>query len=95
MVKDPGAQLLADQIIDFLFNLRFSIELPENVQVMNPFLDPETRRVASTFYNKYYHDNDTRFCIIGINPGRFGAGVTGVPFTDPVRLVKECGIENQ
>ncbi len=32
--------------------------------------------------------------IIGINPGRFGGGITGIPFTDPIRLKKECGIEN-
>jgi hypothetical protein len=32
--------------------------------------------------------------LIGINPGRFGGGVTGVPFTDPIRLEKICGIKN-
>ena len=32
--------------------------------------------------------------IIGINPGRFGGGVTGIPFTDPIRLEKSCGIAN-
>ena|SRR5450432_658912 len=32
--------------------------------------------------------------IIGINPGRFGGGVTGIPFTDPIRLQNDCGIEN-
>ena len=32
--------------------------------------------------------------MLGINPGRFGAGVTGITFTDPVRLEKECGIPN-
>ncbi len=31
--------------------------------------------------------------ILGINPGRFGAGLTGIPFTDPKRLVANCGIE--
>jgi hypothetical protein len=94
MVKDQARETLSDQIIDFLFKLRFSIELPAGVEVMHPFLYRETRRVASIFYHKYYHDNDPRYCIIGINPGRFGAGVTGVPFTDPVRLEKECGIDN-
>ena len=29
-----------------------------------------------------------------INPGRFGGGITGIPFTDPVRLKNICGIEN-
>jgi hypothetical protein len=32
--------------------------------------------------------------LIGINPGRFGAGVTGIPFTDPVRLESICEIPN-
>ena len=33
--------------------------------------------------------------VFGINPGRFGAGVTGVTFTDPVALADECGIANE
>ena len=32
--------------------------------------------------------------IFGINPGRFGAVLPGIPFTDPIRLKKECGIDN-
>jgi hypothetical protein len=27
-----------------------------------------------------------------MNPGRFGGGVTGIPFTDPKRLKTHCGI---
>jgi hypothetical protein len=27
---------------------------------------------------------------LGINPGRFGAGVTGIPFTDTKRLEEKC-----
>jgi Uracil DNA glycosylase superfamily len=30
---------------------------------------------------------------LGINPGRFGAGVTGVPFTDTKRLTDQCGLK--
>jgi len=30
--------------------------------------------------------------ILGINPGRHGAGVTGLPFTDTKRLSEHCGI---
>ena len=30
--------------------------------------------------------------MIGINPSRHGAGVTGVPFTDTKRLESDCGI---
>lgn len=61
---------------------------------MHPFTDADTARVVTIFYNKYYNDDNSRYCIIGINPGRFGGGVTGVPFTDPIRLEKECGIDN-
>jgi hypothetical protein len=32
--------------------------------------------------------------IIGINPGRFGAGLTGIPFIDPIKLESLCGIKN-
>jgi len=86
--------MLSDKILEFLLNLQFSIPLPADVEVMNPFTDEETKRVAMQFYQKYYHDNNPRSCIIGINPGRFGGGVTGVPFTDPIRLKSECNIES-
>lgn len=85
---------LADKIISFLKNLQFTVELPPGVEVMHPFTDAETLRVVDTFYHKYYNDAKERYCIIGINPGRFGGGVTGVPFTDPIRLKDVCGIEN-
>ena len=48
--------------------------------------------VIKSFYSKYYSDNQSRNIILGINPGRFGAGVTGIPFTDTVRLKEKCGI---
>ncbi|NJK87700.1 MAG: DUF4918 family protein [Bacteroidales bacterium] len=31
--------------------------------------------------------------ILGINPGRHGAGVTGITFTDTKRLWEKCGIK--
>ena len=46
------------------------------------------------FYRKYFDDQRQRVFILGINPGRFGAGTTGVPFTDPVSLEEHCGIPN-
>lgn len=86
--------LLSDKILDFLFHLDFNVPLPNGVEVMHPFDDEETSRVVKEFYRKYYGDDNRRYFIIGINPGRFGGGVTGIPFTDPIRLKKECGIEN-
>jgi hypothetical protein len=74
--------------------LQSAIPLPHDVQWLNPYQDDETRRCMSAFYEKYYNDNASRSLILGINPGRFGAGITGVPFTDPIRLETECGIRN-
>ncbi|MGZ3874784.1 MAG: uracil-DNA glycosylase family protein [Mucilaginibacter sp.] len=33
--------------------------------------------------------------VLGINPGRFGGGVTGIPFTDSKRLKSVCKIDYQ
>lgn len=83
----------ASKVIDFNRNLNYSGELPDGFQVLNPYLDnPETMEVMQQFYYKYYNDNHPRKFIIGINPSRNGAGVTGVPFTDTKRLESECGI---
>jgi hypothetical protein len=46
------------------------------------------------FYNKFYNDSRKRIYVFGINPGRFGAGLTGISFTDPVALRENCEIEN-
>ena len=83
----------ADRIISFLDDLDFSGSLPEGISVMNPFRNnPEVFSVAKQFYHKFYSDNNPRNLILGINPGRFGAGATGIPFTDTVRLKEKCGL---
>lgn len=82
-----------EQVVEFNSNLKYTGKLPTGFQVMNPFLDnPETLKVMKQFYDKFYSDNDRRRFIIGINPSRHGAGVTGVPFTDTKRLESACGI---
>lgn len=74
--------------------LKYQGNLPEGFQVLNPYLNnPETLKVMRRFYHKYYNDNNQRKFIIGINPSRNGAGVTGIPFTDTKRLKSVCGIE--
>ncbi|MCX6306928.1 MAG: DUF4918 family protein [Bacteroidetes bacterium] len=83
----------ADRIIKFNRELDFNGRLPEGIRVMNPFNgNGDIMAVSSAFYHKYYNDNKTRHLILGINPGRFGAGVTGIPFTDTKRLKNECGL---
>jgi hypothetical protein len=85
---------LADRILDFYDNLDIGSEPPPGVIVMNPFAIPDAREVTKRFYEKYYSDGSPRMMIFGINPGRFGGGVTGIPFTDPIRLRTECNIEH-
>lgn len=83
-----------DNVIHFNRGLQYTGKLPQGFNVMNPYLDnPETMDVMTAFYHKYYNDNNKRKFIIGINPSRHGAGVTGVPFTDTKRLEGVCGIK--
>ncbi len=81
-------------ITDFLFHLQLPFKLPAGVGVLDVHSDKQIQQVCIAFYNKFYADNAKRHLLIGINPGRFGGGVTGIPFTDPVRLQQDCGIDN-
>jgi hypothetical protein len=83
----------AEKAISFCLGLDFNGSLPEGISVMNPFRDnPGVPGVISQFYRRFYSDNRKRHMILGINPGRFGAGATGIPFTDTVRLKEKCGL---
>lgn len=86
-------ETFAEKMIALNRNLNYPGKLPKGFEVMNPYLDnPETMKVMMEFYQKYYNDYMQRKFIIGINPSRHGAGVTGVPFTDTKRLESACGI---
>ena len=86
--------LFADKILSFLKSLQLNIDLTPDVEVMNPFKNETAMQTCTHFYKKYYSDNNERKMIIGINPGRHGGGITGIPFTDPIRLKKDCDIDN-
>jgi hypothetical protein len=84
----------ADKILEFNQSLSLKAILPPEIDVMNPFKNKTVFDLCKKFYHKYYNDKNKRFLILGINPGRFGAGLTGIPFTDPIKLEKCCGIKN-
>ena len=85
---------IGEKVIKFNKNLSYTGKLPAGFRVLNPYLDnPETMVVMQEFYHKYYNDIIKRKFMIGINPSRHGAGVTGVPFTDTKRLESVCGIK--
>ncbi len=78
----------------FYNNLSFSQKLPIGVEVMNPYRDQAVRLYMERFLEKFFSDSSQRILVFGINPGRFGAGLTGIAFTDPVALKEFCGISN-
>lgn len=85
----------AQHVLQFTKTLRPNLQLPPGFDLLFPYDNPETLRVMTAFYEKFYSDSNPRIFIFGINPGRFGAGVTGVPFTDPIRLKEACKIDNE
>lgn len=79
----------SERIIAYNNALHFAGRLPRGIRMMNPYAESEAARSSSeAFYRKYYSDLKPRRLILGINPGRHGAGATGIPFTDPKKLVE-------
>ncbi len=86
--------MLDQRILSFYTQLNLGPILSNGVEVMNPYLAEYTLSLCRKFYKKYYHDKNPRTLLLGINPGRFGSGLTGISFTDPIKLRDECGIDN-
>jgi hypothetical protein len=84
----------ADKAIKYFSTVKAPQNLPEGICILNPYSSPDVMSCVSSFYKKYFDDNNKRIFIWGINPGRFGGGLTGISFTDPVALKEHCGIEN-
>ena len=86
--------MVSDSILSFLRELHIDAKLPKGIEILYPYDNDTTFELCRQFYHKYYNDNNPRTLLLGINPGRFGSGLTGVSFTDPVKLEKYCGIAN-
>ena len=83
-----------DLFAAFHEKLSWKQSLPGGISIINPYHEPEVKRVLRKFCDSFYGNENRRVLILGINPGRFGAGVTGIPFTDPIALEQHCGISN-
>jgi len=90
-----SSKTFRERALKYFLNLQIPENLPKKIKVMNPYLNDETKNVMTKFYNKYFNDDKKRTLAVGINPGRFGGGITGISFTDPVALNNFCGIENR
>src|SRR5215211_7808545 len=84
----------AEHLYRFYRDLKPPAELPNGVEWLYPQKDPQVQEVVGRFLNAYYRDTQPRKLMLGINPGRFGAGITGVNFTGPKQLTVHCGIEH-
>ncbi len=91
--------MLADQLLKevFAFNLK-KVQLPVGVGVLDPFNGEhagQVRELVDLFHRKYYSDSVPRMLMLGINPGRLGAGSTGICFTDTKRCEADLGLPVQ
>src|SRR3990170_4799945 len=84
---------LAQQLIRFYQYLTPPL-LPKEVEILHPQPDLKVMKIVKQFFEKFYADNNPRKLMLGINPGRFGAGITGVNFTAPKQLKTNCGIDH-
>lgn len=84
----------AAHLISFYRTLQPPKILPGNIEWLYPQQDALVMDVVGLFLNKFYNDAMPRRIFLGINPGRFGAGVTGINFTAPKQLKENCGIEH-
>ncbi|MCB0397158.1 MAG: DUF4918 family protein [Flavobacteriales bacterium] len=95
-MKTPDISVgsFADRVMYFNEYLAKGCDVPDGVTVLNPYVDKEIMEINRTFYARHYNDDQPRVLVFGINPGRFGGGVTGVSFTDPYQLDTAAGIPN-
>jgi hypothetical protein len=85
----------ADHLHELYGNLKPPKKLPNDIEWLYPQKDVVVMDIFEAFLHKYYDDDRPRRIFLGINPGRFGAGVTGVNFTAPRQLKEYCGIHHE
>lgn len=68
--------------------------LPRGFSWLEPQRSPEVQQLMAAFYSRYFSDKQPRTLALGINPGRHGAGITGINFTAPLQLTQPCGIHH-
>jgi len=86
--------MFSEKLIEYYTQLTPPSRLPKGIEVLFPQKDPQVIEIVKKFFKKYFSDNEPRHLMFGINPGRFGAGITGVNFTGPKQLKESCGIDH-
>jgi uracil DNA glycosylase superfamily protein len=85
---------LSSSLVDFYLSLKPPRGLPQGVRVLFPQSNKEVQQITRIFFTRYFDDKKQRRLLFGINPGRFGAGITGINFTAPKQLTNDCKIEH-
>ncbi len=88
-----ASESFAQGVVGFLTHHRRPAGLPGGIDVLDPYHDPEVVRVLGEMAHRYYGTAPDRLSVWGINPGRFGAGITGLSFTDPWAVAHQLGIQ--
>jgi hypothetical protein len=79
---------------DYYRRLQPPGRLPAGISALFPFREVAVREAVMTFIDRYFSAPGKRRLLLGINPGRKGAGITGINFTAPRQLREACGIEH-
>lgn len=91
--------MLADRLLEHVLSFSLEgVELPKGVGVLDPFHGPhadEVGRIVTAFHRTFFSDEQQRVLMLGINPGRLGAGSTGLSFTDTKRCESDLLIPVQ
>lgn len=90
----PCMKTWAEHLFQFYTSLHPTQKLPNNIDWLYPQQSPNVLTTVQQFLQKYFNDTNRRTLFLGINPGRFGAGITGVNFTAARQLTENCGIEH-
>ena len=86
--------MLSDSLIHFYQSLQPPKNLPKDIKILFPQKDHQVIEIIKKFFEKYFNDTKPRRLMFGINPGRYGAGITGVNFTAPRQLKEKCRIDH-
>lgn len=91
--------MLADGLLNEVFSFHLDqAALPPGITVLDPFHGEhaeQVRELVTLFHRKYFSDRSSRLLMLGINPGRLGAGSTGICFTDTKRCEADLGLPVQ
>jgi len=88
-----SVKTLGKKIVEFYKTLQ-PPAVPPGIEILYPQRNRDVVHIVEIFFEKFYRDNKRRHLVFGINPGRFGAGTTGINFTAPKQLKQFCGIDH-